>query len=245
MPSPRVRGVARKERDAEPVCTAAEKTEAGAVVRRHLAANAAPMANADLRALKPLFVTTVARGSSDHTAFYFKPLVELKVALACASFAPRDRLALSRPVTVRRRGRDCHLQSFRSLDIVAMQRMAKEGRAMTIAFVNDEASPLARGADALFLFARGRGASVAATNSVIASLVADASRLVHCSDDDDELLAATTNSSPRSTASLRSSSASRSRRWRSRRRPKSHLSSSWGEGRHSRLRARGRCASAV
>jgi hypothetical protein len=33
-------------------------------------------------------VATVARGRSYHAAFYLKPLVELKVTLACASFAP-------------------------------------------------------------------------------------------------------------------------------------------------------------
>jgi len=66
---------------------AAEIAEAGAVVRRQLAANSALTAKvaADLRALKPAFVATVARGSSDHAALYLKHLVELKLGLACAS----------------------------------------------------------------------------------------------------------------------------------------------------------------
>ena len=69
---------------------AAEIAETGAVVRRQLAANATltAQAAADLRALKPAFVATVARGSSDHAALYLKHLVELKLALACASLGP-------------------------------------------------------------------------------------------------------------------------------------------------------------
>ena len=69
---------------------AAEIAEAGAVVRRQLAANAASTAElaANLRARKPAFVATVARGSSDHAALYLKHLVELKLALACASLGP-------------------------------------------------------------------------------------------------------------------------------------------------------------
>jgi glucosamine--fructose-6-phosphate aminotransferase (isomerizing) len=69
---------------------AAEIAEAGAVVRRQLAANARSTAEVavELRARKPLFVATVARGSSDHAALYLKHLVELKIGLACASLAP-------------------------------------------------------------------------------------------------------------------------------------------------------------
>ena len=69
---------------------ASEIAEAGAVVRRQLAANAASTAElaAGLRARKPPFVVTIARGSSDHAALYLKHLIELKVALACASLGP-------------------------------------------------------------------------------------------------------------------------------------------------------------
>ncbi|HEY1865254.1 MAG TPA: aminotransferase, partial [Roseiarcus sp.] len=69
---------------------AAEIAETGAVVRRQLAANSALTAQlaADLRARKPPFVATVARGSSDHAALYLKHFVELKLALACASLGP-------------------------------------------------------------------------------------------------------------------------------------------------------------
>ncbi len=119
---------------------AAEITEAGAVVRRQLAANAVPIAKvaADLRARKPAFVATVARGSSDHAALYLKHLVELKVALACASLAPSIASLYRAPLRLAGAVAIAISQSGRSPDIVAMQRTAKDERAMTIAFVNDE-----------------------------------------------------------------------------------------------------------
>jgi glutamine---fructose-6-phosphate transaminase (isomerizing) len=170
---------------------AAEIMEAGAVVRRQLAANAASTAvlAADLRARKPPFVATVARGSSDHAALYLKHLVELKVALACASLAPSIASLYHAPLRLKGAVAIAISQSGRSPDIVAMQRTAKDERAVTIAFVNDEASPLARDADALLCLHAGAERSVAATKSMIASLVAGASLVAHWSDDN-ELVAA-------------------------------------------------------
>ena len=82
-------------------------------------------------------------------------------------------------------------QSGQSPDIVAMQRTAKDQRAMTIAFVNDEASPLAREANAVLPLCAGAERSVAATKSMIAALAAGASLVAHWSEDT-ELLAALT-----------------------------------------------------
>ena len=130
---------------------AAEIAEAGAVVRRQLAANAASTAElaANLRARKPPFVATVARGSSDHAALYLKHLVELKLALACASLGPSIASLYHAPLKLEGAVAIAISQSGRSPDILAMQRTAKDQRAMTIAFVNDEASPLAREANAV------------------------------------------------------------------------------------------------
>ena len=62
---------------------------------------------------------------------------------------------------------------------------------MTIALVNEEDSPLARGAEALVPLHAGQERSVAATKSMIAALVAGASLVAHWSEDR-ELLAALT-----------------------------------------------------
>src|SRR5579872_2250781 len=170
---------------------AAEIMETGAVVRRQLAANAASIAEvaANLRARKPSFVATIARGSSDHAALYLKHLVELKVALACASLAPSIASLYHAPLKLTGAVAVSISQSGRSPDIVAMQRTASHERAMTVALVNDEASPLARDADALVPLHAGAERSVAATKSMIASLVAAAALAAHWSEDN-ELLAA-------------------------------------------------------
>ena len=173
---------------------AAEIAETGAVVRRQLAANTAltAQAAADLRARKPTFVVTVARGSSDHAALYLKHLVELKLGLACASLGPSIASLYRAPLKLEGAVAIAISQSGRSPDILAMQRMAKDGGALSVAFVNDEASPLARDADALFPLCAGPERSVAATKSMIAALVAGASLTTHWSGDD-TLLAALQN----------------------------------------------------
>ncbi len=170
---------------------AAEIMEAGAVVRRQLAANAATVVGlaADLRARQPPFVATIARGSSDHAALYLKHLVELKVGLACASLGPSIASLYHAPLRLEGAAAIAISQSGRSPDIVAMQRAAKDEGAATIAFVNDEASPLARDADTMLRLYAGFERSVAATKSMIASLAAGAS-LVASWSGDDELLAA-------------------------------------------------------
>ena len=173
---------------------AAEIAETGAVVRRQLAANAAltAQAAADLRALKPAFVATVARGSSDHAALYLKHLIELKLGLACASLGPSIASLYHAPLKLEGAAAIAISQSGRSPDILAMQRMARDHGALSIAFVNDENSPLACEANAVLPLCAGLERSVAATKSMIAALVAGASLTAHWSGDD-ELLAALAN----------------------------------------------------
>jgi glutamine---fructose-6-phosphate transaminase (isomerizing) len=172
---------------------AAEIAEAGAVVRRQLAANAALTAKvaADLRALKPPFVATVARGSSDHAALYLKHLVELKLGFACASIGPSIASLYHAPLKLEGAVAIAISQSGRSPDLLAMQRAAKNQRALSVAFVNDEGSPLAREANAVLPLCAGPERSVAATKSMIAALIAGASLVAHWSEDS-ELLAALT-----------------------------------------------------
>jgi glutamine---fructose-6-phosphate transaminase (isomerizing) len=170
---------------------ASEIAESGAVVRRQLIANAAPTANlaAELRARKPSFAVTIARGSSDHAALYLKHIVELKAGLACASLGPSLASLYHAPLRLADAVAIAISQSGRSPDIVAMQRAARDQRAVTIALVNDEDSPLARDAEALLPLHAGAERSVAATKSMIASLAAGASLVAHWSEDG-ELLAA-------------------------------------------------------
>ena len=173
---------------------AAEIAETGAVVRRQLAANAALTARAaaDLRALKPAFVATVARGSSDHAALYLKHLIELKLGLACASLGPSIASLYHAPLKLKGAVAIAISQSGMSPDILAMQRMAKDRGALSVALVNDEASPLAREANAVLPLRAGPERSVAATKSMIAALAAGAARTAPWSADE-ALLAALQN----------------------------------------------------
>jgi glutamine---fructose-6-phosphate transaminase (isomerizing) len=170
---------------------AAEIAETGAVVRRQLIANAAPTAElaAVLRARKPAFAVTIARGSSDHAALFFKHVVEMKAGLACASLGPSLASLYQAPLRLSGAVAVAISQSGRSPDIVAMQRAARDQGAVTIALVNDEDSPLAHDADALLPLHAGAERSVAATKSMIASLVAGAFLVAHWNQDS-ELLAA-------------------------------------------------------
>src|SRR5271165_3912292 len=156
---------------------ASEIDESGAAVRRQLAANAGETAElaSRLKARQPPFVATIARGSSDHAALFLKHVIELKLGLACASLGPSIASLYRAPLRLEGALAITISQSGRSPDIVAMQGAAKAAGAMAIALVNDEHSPAAVDADALLPLHAGVERSVAATKSMIASLVAGSS----------------------------------------------------------------------
>jgi glucosamine--fructose-6-phosphate aminotransferase (isomerizing) len=151
-----------------------EIAESGAAAARCLAQNDFAALGERLRRLDAQVVVTNARGSSDHCALYLKYALEIVVGLPCASVGPsiaslyRAPLRLSRAVAV------SISQSGRSPDIVAGQAAARAGGALTLALVNDAASPLASQAEALLPLAAGEERSVAATKSVISALTASA-----------------------------------------------------------------------
>ena len=131
----------------------AEIAQAGAAAHRQLALNdrATDEAARRLRALKPAFVVTIARGSSDHAALFLKYAVEIRLGLACASLGPSIASLYRAPLRLGGAVAVTISQSGRSPDIVAMQQAAKAAGATTIALVNDVQSPR-----------RGRGGRAAA-----------------------------------------------------------------------------------
>ncbi len=142
-----------------------------------------------LRTMPPPFAVTVARGSSDHAASYAATLLAVLAGIVTASLPPstvtryRARLRLGGALAL------AISQSGASPDIVMALEAAAEGGALTVAIVNDLASPLA-GAAAFVLDQHARPErSVAATKSFIASLVA-AARLIATWRGDAGLLAA-------------------------------------------------------
>jgi glutamine---fructose-6-phosphate transaminase (isomerizing) len=139
-----------------------------ASVRQSIAAAAA-----QLRARKPLFVATSARGSSDNAATYAKYLIETRARIPTLSQAPS--LASIFEATSPHL-RDAVLlaisQSGRSEDLLRTALGAKAAGALVIALVNDITSPLATMADVLIPLGAGPEISVAATKSFIATLAA-------------------------------------------------------------------------
>jgi glutamine---fructose-6-phosphate transaminase (isomerizing) len=153
-----------------------EACQAPDVVARLLAADAQAYASLadDLREQPPQAMLTVARGSSDHAAHYMAYLIMARLG----------RLVTSLPmslITLYQSRLQCEgltslafSQSGQSPDLVAPLRYFREWGARTVAFVNDDASPLAQAAQWVFPLHAGAETSVAATKSYIAQLVAGA-----------------------------------------------------------------------
>jgi glutamine---fructose-6-phosphate transaminase (isomerizing) len=153
-----------------------EACQAPDAVARLLAADAQAYASLadDLREQPPQAMLTVARGSSDHAAHYMAYLIMARLG----------RLVTSLPmslITLYQSRLQCEgltslafSQSGQSPDLVAPLRYFREWGARTVAFVNDDASPLAQAAQWVFPLHAGAETSVAATKSYIAQLVAGA-----------------------------------------------------------------------
>ncbi len=121
---------------------------------------------------KPALISTCARGSSDHAATFFKYLAEIQLGLPVAAIGPSVASVYDAPLQL---GSAVHFtvsQSGASPDIVAMQRAAKKGGAVTVAVVNVTDSPLGNEADIVLGIGAGPEKSVAATKSFIASAAA-------------------------------------------------------------------------
>jgi len=117
-------------------------------------------------------VVTCARGSSAHAATFGKHLIERHLGIPVAAASPstatvyRKRMALKDQLFI------AVSQSGRSDDLLEMTAMAKSCGALTVALVNDEASPLASSADVMLPMAAGPEVSIAATKTFVASLTA-------------------------------------------------------------------------
>ena len=116
----------------EPTHMSAEVAEIPAAAARFLEASrdAVGRAAAAMRAAEPRLVVTVARGSSDHAASYFKYAVEILAGIPVASVGPSVASIYGRRLDLG--GAACLgiSQSGQSPDIVEMLRSAKEGGAL-------------------------------------------------------------------------------------------------------------------
>ncbi len=136
-----------------------------------------------IRKLDPAFLTTVARGSSDHAATFLKYAVELAAGRPVASLGPSiasiygASLKLDGSVSI------AISQSGKSPDIVAMAKTARSGGALTVAITNTAGSPLAEASHHAIDIRSGQEKSVAATKTFVASAVAGLAILGHWQED--------------------------------------------------------------
>ena len=124
-----------------------------------------------LRECNPIFLTSVARGSSDHAATYFKYASELLMGLPVASVGPSVASIYKRSLNLAGSACIAVSQSGKSPDIVEMVRSARASGALTCTFTNDNGSPLARLSDHSLTLHAGPEKSVAATKTFVTSMV--------------------------------------------------------------------------
>ena len=148
--------------------------EVAAAVDRQMASLAAPLSRliAQLDRHRPEVVVTCARGSSAHAATFAKHLIERHLGIPVAAAAPNIATVYRRTLNLKGQLLLTISQSGRSDDLIETTAMARSAGAITVAVVNDAASPLAQAAQYVLPLAAGPERSVAATKSFVTSLAA-------------------------------------------------------------------------
>lgn len=136
-------------------------------------------------AVDPVVIATVARGSSDHAATFFKYVAELKLGLPVASIGPSVASIYGAQLKFLRGICVSISQSGQSPDIVEMARVARAGGAVTLAVTNHANSPLAQTSDMTIDICAGPELSVAATKTFVTSAVSLVSLIAHWTNDAD------------------------------------------------------------
>lgn len=162
-----------------------ETSEAPDVVDRMIRANDGLVRELGerLRRHRPRFVVTCARGSSDSAATFAKYLIEIALGVVVASVGPSVRSVYGARLGMTDALFLAISQSGRSPDLIALAEMARTDGALTVAFVNDQQSPLAAQCEVVLPLHAGTEKSVAATKSYIASLAAILQLVGHWSSD--------------------------------------------------------------
>jgi glutamine---fructose-6-phosphate transaminase (isomerizing) len=127
---------------------------------------------AQLRALNPAFITTIARGSSDHAAGFLKYAIELETGLPVASLGPSVASVFERQMRLPNSATLAISQSGKSPDIIAMLANARSGGSFTVALTNEITAPIVDQSDIALDILAGPELSIAATKSFVNSAVA-------------------------------------------------------------------------
>ena len=135
---------------------------------------------------KPRIVVFCGRGSSGHAGVYLRYLFEARLGLLASASAPSVVTAYRRPPDMRDALFVVISQSGRSPDLVTATEVARKSGALTLAIVNDEHSPAAAASELVLPIGAGAERAVAATKTVVLSMIAGA-RLVAALGRDDDL----------------------------------------------------------
>ncbi len=126
---------------------------------------------------KPRIVVLCGRGSSGHVGVYLRYLFETRLGWLTSATAPSVMTAYQRPPDFHEALFIVISQSGRSPDLIAPTEIARKAGALTLAIVNDEDSPAAAAAELVVPIGAGSERAVAATKTVVLSMLAGA-RLV-------------------------------------------------------------------
>ena len=161
-----------------------EIAECPAVAARLLASSQIERVARDLRNRSFSFVVVCGRGSSGHAGVYLRYLIETHLGYVVSASAPSIVTSYRKAPHVDGALFVVISQSGRSPDLVAATRAAREGGALTLALVNDPASPAAEAAHLVLPIEAGHERAVAATKTVVNSLVACAQLVALWAEDD-------------------------------------------------------------
>lgn len=127
--------------------------------------------------VKPRMIVFCGRGSSGHVGVYLRYLFETRLGLIASAAAPSVVTAYQRPPQLRDALFVVISQSGRSPDLVNATASARALGALTLAVVNEENSPAAAASELVLPIGAGAERAVAATKTVVLSMIAGA-RLV-------------------------------------------------------------------
>jgi glucosamine--fructose-6-phosphate aminotransferase (isomerizing) len=134
---------------------------------------------------RPRIVVFCGRGSSGHVGVYLRYLFEARLGLLASAAAPSVVTAYRRPPEMRDALFVVVSQSGRSPDLVNATQVARKHGALTLAIVNDQDSPTAAASELVLPIGAGAEHSVAATKTVVLSMIAGAQLVAALARDDD------------------------------------------------------------
>ncbi len=143
----------------------------------------------ELSNIQPRFISTIARGSSDHACSYLKYAIELNAGLPVASIGPSIASIYDVTLKLNNSASISISQSGKSPDIVAMANSTKVGGALPIAITNDPVSPLASVCSHTIDICAGPEKSVAATKTFVNCITSGLLLLAHWMNDQQLLTA--------------------------------------------------------